>query len=288
VGSVTVMLKRSLLLAVPLLVVAAGCASGDDDSDAAADASTEASTESAESTDEATAADTGASTDESGDGSSDDTAATDDGSGDDDSVVSGDSDSAWCQASQRVDDISLRLEGSDFVTATPAQLEELFTDMTEAIGDARDVAPPELEDAVQKTFDGFTQLRDALADADWSFLDVDLTVIDDIDSEMDAAGDQISAYNEQVCGIPADDDGIDAGTGDATGDTGGGFDPADGTVREQIVTSLVELGFEVEEASCIVENLDVSAYVGSSDTALIIEAFDACEIDISRLAEIGG
>jgi hypothetical protein len=280
------MLKRSLLLAVPVLLVAAGCASGDDD--AAADAAAEASTESAESSDETTGADTGTSTDEPGDESSGDTGATGDGSADDDPELSGDANSAWCQASQRVDDISLRLDGSDFVSATPEQLEELFTDMTDAIGDARDVAPPELEDAVQTTFDGFTRLRDALADADWSFLDVDLTVIEDIDGEMDAAGDQISAYNEQVCGIPADDDGIDPGTAEATGDTGEGFDPADGTVREQIVTSLVELGFEVEEASCIVENLDVSAYVGSSDTALIIEAFDACGIDISRLAEIGG
>lgn len=64
---------------------------------------------------------------------------------------------------------------------------------------------------------------------------------------------------------------------------------ANGSLRDQFVTYLVGCGFTPTEGACLFDNLDFddpAVLSGQSDAML--PAFDACDIDASRIAEIGG
>ena len=288
-------------MAVPALVVAAGCGSGDGDGSNDAEPATqqevtaeetgEAAPERAESADEPAGDDEQPAGDSSGDSSDD---PSDDQGGDtseatmadvDDtgSVFAGDPGSDWCVAARDIEVLSNALDTENLNFADPAAVESAYTALLDAVDDARGLAPSEIAADVETTYNGFSQLADALAAVDWNFLDADLSIIDELDAEMTAAGDRVGDYNEQVCGIAQDDDDdIEAADG------GDDFDPSAGTPREQMAAGLVALGFTVEEADCIVRNVDIAMYLETEDDNLIVEAFDACEIPASRLVEVGG
>ncbi len=196
----------------------------------------------------------------------------------------GDAGSDWCVAAQEVEDASAAIDAVDFTD--PAAVEEAFTEALRLMEMAIEFAPPELQGDLDVTLEGFKQLQDALIAVDYDFLNADLSVLEDRDAIMQAASDNIEVYNEQVCGITADGSG---NTDDTTpGSSGNDFDPGAGTIREQATAELVASGFTEAEASCIFDNLDFTDPALADDMTAIVGVFDLCEIDLARLAEIGG
>lgn len=169
------------------------------------------------------------------------------------------------------------LSNVDFTN--PDAVREAYQNMTTEVTRLAPLAPPEIAASVEDTVAGFQQLNDALAAVEYDLLNADLTIIDELDAEMQAATDDIDQYNFDVCGIPLDDD---------DGEDGSDFDPSAGTIREQAIGELVNQGFTADEAECIFDKLDFTDPDLSSDQAAMIQIFDDCGIDLGRLAEIGG
>jgi hypothetical protein len=265
------MVKRAACWAVPILLLVSACG-GDDDA-----ASDDVTDEVLDDTVAEESSDVDPAT--GSDGSDEVTAADGD---DSDTVFSGDADSDWCVAARDIDVLVDRLDSEEFNVADPAAVEAAFSSIVTEFENARDLAPDEIADDVQTSLEGFAMLTDELEAVDWDFLDADLTVIEELDAEMDESSDRIGRYNEEVCGIAyaaADDESASADDGS--------FDPGAGTAREQMEVGLVELGFTAEEAACIVDNVDIAGYMDTNDDNIIVDAFDACEIPISRLVELG-
>ncbi len=66
------------------------------------------------------------------------------------------------------------------------------------------------------------------------------------------------------------------------------FDP-NGSLRDQFVTYLVGCGFSPSESACLFEHLDFEdPAVLAGDPDAMLPAFEACNIDTDRMAEIGG
>lgn len=258
------MKRHVALLALPLLALAA-CGGDDGGDDAAAATAT------------ATAGTAG-----TGTGTGD---ASDAGSA---GSLAADPDSEWCGVARSVEDVSDQL---DEVTSTaPADFEAAFAEMSAALDEAADAAPPELEDAIATQIDGFSKLRDALEAVDFDVLDVDLSVIDQLNAQMTASQAEIERYNEEVCGIPADavDTADVSGTGTAGSADTSAFDPSAGTVREQIVQALVAQGFTEDEAGCVIDAIDINDPAALQDVNGLFDVFEGCGIDDTRLAELGG
>ena len=151
------------------------------------------------------------------------------------------------------------------------------------------MAPPEIAEAVSTSYEGVVRLDTELAAVEYDFLRADLSAIEELDAEMDLASEQISTYNDSVCGIPADDAGADATAG---GETSGGnddsFDPTAGSIRDQTIAQLTASGFTEEEAGCMFDNIDLTDPTLGTDMSVIVEVFEVCGIDVTRLAELGG
>jgi hypothetical protein len=65
------------------------------------------------------------------------------------------------------------------------------------------------------------------------------------------------------------------------------FDP-NGSLRDQFVAYLVSCDFTQSEAACLFEHLDFDdPDVLAGDPDAMLPAFDACNIDTDRMAEIG-
>ena len=63
---------------------------------------------------------------------------------------------------------------------------------------------------------------------------------------------------------------------------------AGGSLRDQFVGYLIGCGFTPTESACLFDNLDFDdPAVLSGDTDAMLPAFQACDIDASRMAEIG-
>ncbi|HEY5664895.1 MAG TPA: hypothetical protein VIS05_12765 [Ilumatobacter sp.] len=189
----------------------------------------------------------------------------------------GDPDSAWCDLARGVDDASDRFDDIDITD--PAAVEAAFDEMYERMLAALPAAPPELRDALEVSIEGFARLRAALVEVDWDFLVADLAVLDELGDELDAAGDRIDRYNQDVCGMPVDDE---PDTDD------GAFDPGAGTIGDQIVDLFVSVGFTQAEAECLFDNIDFTDPEATNDLDQIIPVFELCGIDLARLAELGG
>lgn len=214
-------------------------------------------------------------------GDDDEVAAGTDDTGDSGSGATGDvtaeADSAWCTAAQEMVDLSDAMDEVDYTD--PAAVEQAVTDFVVAFEAIAPMAPAEIADAVATNLRGAQVLRDALAEADYDFLVADLSAIGELEAETDEARDQIEAYNEAVCGIDPDTDDED--------ETDSDFDPMEGSVRDQVIAELVRTGFTEEEAACFFDHIDFTDPDGAEDTGAIMEMLDECDIDMSRLMEIG-
>jgi hypothetical protein len=174
--------------------------------------------------------------------------------------------------------------GDEFDTIDPSDpdaIRTLFERADEALDRARNAAPSEISSEVGAFADSFAELGDAFEEVDFNIFDLDLSTVEDLTAAGDEANDTIEAFNERECGIEADDDeGSDEGSDDD-------FDPSAGTLREQLVDTFVAQGFTQEEASCIADTADLQL-VASGDTSSLLQVFEDCGIDLTRLAELGG
>jgi hypothetical protein len=243
-------MKRAVLLVVPLLLAASAC--GDDDDDAASD------------------------TAEAVEGESDD-----DGGG-------GGSESEWCELAVEVEELDAVF--GDFDPTDPDAMRNAFAEFGDVLDRAADAAPSEIEDDIEQTVDAFNQLRDALEDVDYNFLEIDPADLEFLDNpDVEAASERVEEFNAEECGIEADDE-PDATTADDETDTTTADDDSalgEGTIREQMIAGFVASGFTEEEAECLIDNVDLTDPDLASDTAGMLEVFDDCGIDMSRLAELG-
>jgi hypothetical protein len=221
-----------------------------------------------------------------------DDATTDDDTGDidlaadettaDEVSYTGDPNSDWCVASRELDRESAAFD--EVLFADPDILEAALIEMVAMYEAAALLAPPELVDDVAVSLSTIRQFQAALMAAEYDFVNADLSALDGDDANQ-IANDHIETYNEQVCGIVTDDDGapedgVDAGEND--------FDAAFGTVREQAIAELVDNGFTEQEASCVFDGFDFTDPDVGDDTNAILGVFESCDIDLTRLAELGG
>ncbi len=97
------------------------------------------------------------------------------------------------------------------------------------------------------------------------------------DDQSAAAKANIAAYNEQVCGIAVDDEQDDSSD----------FDPQAGTISEQAIAELVAVGFTEAEATCVFNNFDFND-PDAAEPDVIMDILAMCDIDLERLADLGG
>ena len=181
----------------------------------------------------------------------------------------------WCSLATEVE----ALDFDSIDPFDPEALEVFFDDASSVIGRIRASAPSEIADDVATFADVFESLDEAVRDADFNFLDVDLAAF----SEIEGSGDAIEAYNERECGIEADPEDVDEGSNE---EDDSGFDPSAGSLRDQLVTQFTAQGFSESEATCLADNLDPTMLDG--DESAVLAIFEQCDIDISRLAEVFG
>ena len=218
---------------------------------------------------------------------------------------------SWCDLAEG----SGVFDAFDAFDANPADLEEGLQQVEDFIEQLPEKAPAEIADDVELITEGTQMLITAFAEADYDVLDVDLAFLSDseLEDRMDAAGERIDEYTERECGRPfvedadtdADIDGdidtdtdgdidIDTDTDtdtDTDSDEGGDtdFDPAGGTLRDQLVSQFESIGLSSDEAACIADSLDFSdPAVQSGDVAAMLDVFEECDIGLDRLAELGG
>lgn len=201
---------------------------------------------------------------------------------------SGGSVEAWCDLMDEANEGDAIFEG--IAAASPAEVEEGMNRIEEILPMVSSAAPDEIKDDVDFFVDYTEQLVSALEDANYSLIDVDLSFIGDDQQRLDEVNANIDAFSERECGQPFGSADDDADTGD-TGDTGddGDFDPAAGTIREQLVQQFVAIGLTPDEANCLADNADFSdEAVLAGDEAAVLALFEACNIPLERLAELGG
>lgn len=183
----------------------------------------------------------------------------------------------WCTIAIEVDQLS---DQSDLVDYTdPAAVEEYLDDLVPALEAAAAEAPSEIAEAVTTSADIAGRLRDALADADFDMLVADLSLIDELDDERDAAQETIRAFNAEQCGLEFDEDEAD--------EPGDDFSFSDGSLRDQFIGQLVASGFTLPEAACIFDEMDFSEASSFDDPDALLPIFEFCGIDLERLEEIG-
>ena len=213
-------------------------------------------------------------------------ATVDEATTDDDVTFVGDSDSDWCVAARQVEAASDDFEMIGF--GDPEALEVGFGEMLGAFELALQFAPPELEADLEISFAAFQGADAALKAAEYDFLNADLSALDDVDGAVAAANDRIESYNEQVCGIVIDDDPApdDTTLADEAGD-GVAFDPAAGTLREQVIAEFVSQGFSVEESECLLDGIDFTDPALFNDVDALVAVFVECGVSLERLVAFG-
>lgn len=192
----------------------------------------------------------------------------------------------WCEAASAVEEGTGALDDLNF--SDPVLLEQGLTQALAVITTSKRLVPNAIAGDLDQSIEAFTTLVVALEDVNWSFIDLDLGIIEGLDGPMELATYNIEAYNFNECGIGTDpglppvirDDGTVEGSDD--------IPEFDGTVREQVVLGLVQGGFSEDEANCIVENLDLANPEALSDPSQLLTVFADCGISLDRLAQLGG
>lgn len=184
----------------------------------------------------------------------------------------------WCAVAADVEELSSRSDVVDYTD--PDAVEEYLDELIPALEAAAASAPDEIADAVATSADISGQFRDALADADYDMLVADLSLVDELNDERDAARGEIRAFNAEHCGMEPDDD-LDADEADDD------FSFSDGSLRDQFIDQLVASGFTLPEAACIFDEMDFSDAESLDDPDALLPIFEYCGIDLDRLEEIG-
>ncbi len=190
----------------------------------------------------------------------------------------------WCEAAAIVESDMSAVDEIDFTD--PVALEQAFTQVVAVVSAAQRLAPPEIAADVAQSVQAFTTIIAALEAAEWSFLDLDLSVIDRFDAPMQLATYNIEKYNFDVCGIGTDPG--DPPTADELSpELGDGFE-LEGSIRDQAVLGFIESGFTEAEANCLLDRLDITDPQAMADTTALLSIFTECGLSFDRLAELGG
>ena len=196
---------------------------------------------------------------------------------------------SWCDFVTEFDVVD---EIFDSLGVDPAETESGLKRVEELVKRLPNEAPPEISEDATTFADGAQQLIDAFASADFDIADADLSFMTDSElaANLDAAGERIDVYTQNECGRPFGEDDAAGSDSDPSEDGGSDsdFDPADGTLRDQLIAQFESIGLTNEESSCIAANLDFSdPAVQSGDVAAMIDVFGECGIGLDRLAELG-
>ena len=109
------------------------------------------------------------------------------------------------------------------------------------------------------------------------------------DSAAEAANDRIEAFNAEACGLEPIDGGDQVASGDDPADPGAPvFDPANGSIRDQTVALFVSRGFTEDEAGCLFDNMDLQDPELATNQESLLALVEACDLDLERLAGLGG
>lgn len=193
----------------------------------------------------------------------------------------------WCDAAIGV---RAATDAMDAIDPTDADaVEEALAMMIEQTAAAAPLAPDEIADDVATSQDLLTRLDEALAAADYDFLSADLSAVAG-DDAAEVANDRVEAFNVEHCGFVPSDDGADGGDADPTTATDDApvFDPADGSVRDQTIALLESRGFTAEEAGCLFDNMNLDDPNLANDQEALLALVETCDIDLQRLAGLGG
>ena len=143
---------------------------------------------------------------------------------------------------------------------------------------AIELAPDEIRSDVVTSAESFGLVAAEFERANYNVLDVDLGALDAIatDPKFEAADENLDAFFFNVCN-QGDDPALDEDEDDSIGD---------GTLRDQLIASLVATGFTEEEAECITENIDV---LGDDlqDPEQLFALITTCGISPERLGQLG-
>jgi hypothetical protein len=167
-----------------------------------------------------------------------------------------------------------------------ANLEETRKRMQVAI----DYAPDDIRSAVETSAEAYGVLSDAIKNADYVMLDVDLSAMNEVDADprYEQADDELTAYLFDKCGIGTDP-ALDVAADNADNADGGTDTPLpEGSIRDQLVAELVSAGFTQAEAECLSERTDLLETMTSNDLQAITAAFAECGISLERIAQLGG
>jgi hypothetical protein len=240
---------------VAALALAGGACGGDDDGDATEDATEDA-------------ADPGDTSDASND--------------DEDSDDGGDGETnEWCALMEGAETPAF----DELDITDPDSVESAFEEVVDLIEEAADSAPDEIEDDVQILADQFETFFDELEEADFNFAEIDQTALDS--PEADAASERI----DEFCGLEPDA-GETVTTDDAAApdDTGAAPAGGDGTVEAELMRQFTAIGMTEDQASCMVDNLDMEEVVanGATDPMMFLDLFETCDINMAELQPPGG
>ncbi len=191
----------------------------------------------------------------------------------DEVVYTGDADSDWCVAARELDLITNDIESA---LSQPEAATAFFGEVLPKYDAALTVAPAEIATQVAVAVDGFHQLDEAFAVADYDILDADLSVLND--ASVAGANDTIDHYGEQVCGIAA---------GSSDQSSSADFDPSAGTITEQLVALLMQLGLTDVQATCFADNGDFTDPNLGADLDAMADLFELCGVDPTELTGPG-
>ncbi len=245
-------MKKLLVLAVALVLAATACSNGDGASLSVGDDEADSSVE-------------------SGDAG--------------DSIFDGDG-GDWCARAKVFDD-SINVLDSD-VPPSPEVIEAAYEEISGQFESIKQGAPSEIADAVATSVEGFQLIFEAFRAADYDFMNVDLATIELLDDpKYTEASAKIEAYLRDTCGIVDPDEPSTVDEPPADDSSGDDLElPTDGTVGDIIIESLVSAGFSQGEAECLANALGGDLLASSDDPNLIFQAFEECDIDLSRFAEL--
>jgi len=197
----------------------------------------------------------------------------------------------WCTAAAQIEESFDELDLVDF--SDPVALEAVYVRSAALLDQIQAIAPPAIAADVAVTREGFLIITGALREAEWDFLNVDLSVIDELDQQQEIAGYNIEKYNFDVCGL-GEDPGDAPILDDSFGDSVEGSEATEseellsGTIGEQAIANLVASGFTEAEATCILDGVDIFNPEALANFENMLQVFDECGISIDRLSQIGG
>ena len=180
---------------------------------------------------------------------------------------SGDDNSEFCRKAREFDEND-PLESSSLLAG-----ESFFDDAEAAFGEVIPIAPDDIKGDFETSLEGLRQMGEILATYDYDFFDDGLNAeMEALDTtEMDAAGERIAAYLEDVCGI---ENALEADPDDVGGILDG-IDPTDLEdldIDSDAAQALLEqFGIDEELAACLNEELGAEFDFESPDPSFLTQ-----------------